>query len=438
MRALYLPWDLALKDGERLLDDIKRWTEIDTVMFMDLFSAKVKKGKRQVAYLDSKVVLPPSTKFDVPVSRLNDEEFASMTGFMKEAKSRGLSVASIVAPLFVCGGHDSMATVDVTGRRLHVRAGTIFYGCPNNDAVFRYGRDFIRSLVDSWPGLGFLTLDHLEYPSNLFVSYPKADLRDLLVCFCGSCQEKATREGFDIKGAKEEVGSLLKLVSTRGARRVSLKSTQTVDVVNYLLRHPLLVEWLNFRMKSMTDYSKRMLEVSRYPGSTTKNDLKVGMYFQLPTLSNLVGTDYDSLAPMFDYACVKFPDYLPGSILPIVADAIAKGTKVVDRDELLSAMRRFLDIGPGPKKYRSLGGLKDVLLYSNATDNTMVDRQMARLADVSSRSKLLPHFWEHNGDIAALKRKMDAVRKHGMKDYTIWAFHDGLTTEKLRAVQGII
>src|SRR5262249_50319823 len=163
MRALYVPWDLALKQGGRLLDDIGALTKVDTLMLMDLFSAKVTRGKRQVAYLDSRVVLPPGARFDVPVNRMGVGQFRSLTAFMEDASSRGFKVASLIAPLFVCGGVDSMACVDVTGRRLHVREKTIFYGCPNNEGVVEYGRRFMDALVDSWPVLDYVLLDHLEY-----------------------------------------------------------------------------------------------------------------------------------------------------------------------------------------------------------------------------------------------------------------------------------
>jgi len=90
-------------------------------------------------------------------------------------------------------------------------------------------------------------------------------------------------------------------------------------------------------------------------------------------------------------------------------------------------------------KYKPLGGMKDVLLYSNATDPSMVERQLKRISGLRSRrTKLIPHVWEHNGDVAGLRAKMEVLRKHGFRDYTVWAFEDGLTSENLRAASGVI
>ncbi len=439
MRALYLPWDLAIRERDRLLDDLQAWTRIDTVMLLDLYFDTVNKGRHRVAYVDSRVAVPPGTKFGVPVSVMSEKQFATLVEFMTAAKSRGFKVAAIAAPLFICGGRESMACVDVSGRRLHVREKTLFYGCPNNEMVVDYGRTFIRSLIDSWPDLDYLSLDHLEYPSNLFVSYPKADLRDLLVCFCESCERKAAEEGFDIGRARQDVDSLLRAISSpRQGGRTAREPVGPADLLNFLVKLPHLTEWLNFRMKSMTDYAKKMAEVSRGAAAAKGSGLQVGFYFQLPSISNLVGTDYESLCQMFDYACAKFPDYIPGTILPMIADEIAKGTRAYDRATLLSSMRGLLDLGPGPKRYKSLGGLKDVLLYSNAADPSMVDMQMKRLSGVVSKTNLFPHFWEHNGDVKSLRVKMEAARKYHLKGYSVWAFDDGLSRENLRAASGVI
>ena len=111
-----------------------------------------------------------------------------------------------------------MACVDFTGRKLLGPKDSVFYGCPNNPAVVDYGQTFVRGVIGSWPEMDYLSLDHLEYPINLFTSYPNTDLRDLFVCFCDWCQMRAREEEFDLEGAKEEVASLFRSISSPRTR----------------------------------------------------------------------------------------------------------------------------------------------------------------------------------------------------------------------------
>jgi hypothetical protein len=439
MRALYLPWELALRERGRLFDDLQAWTKIDTIMLLDLYSTRLRTGTHGVTYHNSQAALPPTTQFNSPVRIVSAEEFAGIADFMRTARSRGFKIASLVAPLFIPAAGESMACVDFTGRKLLGPKDSVFYGCPNNPAVVDYGQTFVRGLIGSWPAMDYLSLDHLEYPINLFTSYPNVDLRDLFVCFCEWCQMRAREEEFDLVGAKEEVASLFRSISSpRPGARPAVGSFSSADVLTFLVKRPQLTTWLDFRRRSMTRYARSLLDACRSASSSRTSKLQVGFYFQLPSLSNLVGTDHEALFPLFDYACVKFPDYIPGSVLPIITDKVSEKARRGDKMVLRSAMRELLDLGPGPKKYRPLGGMKDVLLYSNATDPSMVERQLKRISGLKPRSKVIPHVWEHNGDVASLRAKMDVLRMHGFRDYTVWAFEDGLTRENLRAASGVI
>jgi len=436
MKAMYVPWRLALGEGERILDDLHKWTKIDTIMLLDLYTGGASPEKGRTVYSGSQVAISPDTRFRVPVRTMTKKSFSEARAFMRSARSRGFKVASLVAPLFICGGKQSMACVDSSGRRIRVRERSIFYGCPNNPEVIEYGQDFLRGLVESWPELDFISLDHIEYPINLFVSYPSADLRDLFVCFCGSCKRRAKEDGFDMEAARKDVASVVSALTTRRGPSTG-DPVDPADILSFMVDHPHLTSWLRFRMESMTHYTESIVDSFRADVQSRGSGQKMGFYFQLPSISNLVGTDHAGLRRLFDYAIVKFPDYLPGSILPIMADQIAEKTGAQDSATLLSAMRRLLDIGPGPKSYHFLGDMKDVILYSNATDPSVVDRQMARLSRFP-KAGLMPHVWEHNGDVESLRQRMESLKKYRMKGYTVWAFEDGLTSENIRAASGVI
>ena len=439
MRALYLPWDLALHERDRLLDDLQAFTRIDTIMLLDLYSTRLRTGTHGVTYHNSQAALPPTTRFNFPVRMMSAEDFAGIAEFMKTARSRGFKIASLIAPLFIPAAGESMACVDFTGRKLLGPKDSVFYGCPNPPGVVDYGQTFLKGLIASWPEMDYLSLDHLEYPINLFTSYPNIDLRDLFVCFCESCQTRAREEGFDLEVAKEEVASLFRLISSPRPGTSPEKGTfSSADILAFLVNRPHLMAWLDFRRRSMTRYARSMLDACRDASSSRGSKPRIGFYFQLPSLSGLVGTDYEGLFPLFDYACVKFPDYIPGSVLPLVADKISEKTGARDKMALRSAMRELLDLGPGPTEYEPLGGMKDVLLYSNATDPSMVERQIRRISGLKPKTKIIPHVWEHNGDVASLRAKIEVLKGYGFRNYTVWAFEDGLTRKNLRAARGVL
>ena len=96
MRALYVPWELALHEQDRLFDDLRAWTKIDTIMLLDLYSARLKTGTHGVTYHNSQVALPPTARFSSPVRIMSSEDFAGLAGFMREARSRGFKIASLI------------------------------------------------------------------------------------------------------------------------------------------------------------------------------------------------------------------------------------------------------------------------------------------------------------------------------------------------------
>ena len=144
------------------------------------------------------------------------------------------------------------------------------------------------------------------------------------------------------------------------------------------------------------------------------------------------------LCKLFDFASPKFPDYVPGSELPVPAGEIASRTGGWSKDVLMKTMRQLLDLGPGPERYEPLGGVKDALLYSNASHPSMVARQERYIRHLKGRTTLVPHLWESNGDIAGLRLKRRILRKLGYEDYSVWAFEDGLGRENIRRLKGII
>ena len=105
----------------------------------------------------------------------------------------------------------------------------------------------------------------------------------------------------------------------------------------------------------MSDFVRTIVAAARESAARSNPDLKIGLEFFLPSASNLVGTDYNNLYELFDWASPKFPDYVPGGIVPEVADELASVPAASGTvDDLRAAGRELLDLGPGPAEYDAL------------------------------------------------------------------------------------
>jgi hypothetical protein len=434
-RDIYVPWDAALEGQKTTLEGLAKWTSVDTIMLSDGYTPR---SKRMATHRVEQLVLPSTNAFRVDVTGTTRAKFDEMRAFMDLTHSMKFKVLCLAAPIFIAGGKGSMACIDLTGRHVLGPGGFGVYGCPNNPETNEYGETYVRELIDSWPALDLLSLDHIEYPINLFAYWPKVDIRYLFVCFCDSCQMRTSKEGLDLARVRDEIRSILARIDSRRAEvQDGSRDLRSFNLLNFLLRHPLLTTWLAFRMRSMTDYARRLVRAARAAAKKSNPTLKVGFYTQLPTLSNLVGTDYETLHPLFDYMCPKFPDYLPGSIIPIVADELAKG-RSWNKDELRLMIRRVLELGPGPRRYESLGRLEHALLYSNTFDASIIERQMKYIEHLTKETLIIPHVWGDANGLDGLRKKMATLRRLGFDSYTAWIFGDFLEEGQAMKVRGIL
>ncbi len=205
----------------------------------------------------------------------------------------------------------------------------------------------------------------------------------------------------------------------------------------FFLRRPHLAEWLRFRMDSMTRYSRSLIAAGREAAKEHNPKLKFGMEFQLPSLSPILGTDYVALSSDLDLMIPKFPDYLPGSVIPLFAKEIA-GRVGLDEGALLRLIRDAFDLGPGPRSYKAYSEPKHILLYSNAYDYSIFARQLKYLRPLIGNVPIQPYIWENNNDWRGLRRKIDALADAGFDDFFLWSWEEGISSEHLRALKGIL
>ena len=442
MRSVFVPWSVALGESERLLDDLSRYTKVNGIELLD-FSSQIEKASYGSAHRPASRVLPSSKRLGLDLPIVRREDFKAAQKFMSDATSRGFKITCNFVPLWL--GTEKLresSLVDVTDRHLGGPGDFPVYGCPNDPDMIRYGEFMMREFVKSWPDMEIMALNHLEYPHILLWAYPAVDLESMFVCFCKSCEDAALEHGLDLERMKNEAKLLLATMG-RGApagRKGRPAAVNADDVVNFFLRRPHLAEWLNFRMRSMSDYTRSLIKAGREVAREYNPKLRFGMEFQLPSLSPLLGTDFLDLSFDLDLMIPKFPDYLPGSVVPLFAQEVAARSGL-DRDALLKVIREAFDLGPGPKKYSPYlpyGELRHILLYSNAFDHSIVARQMKYLKSMVGKVPIQPYIWESNNDKESLRKKIEALSSAGFDDFFLWSWEEGITTEHLRALKGIL
>ncbi|MGD0636725.1 MAG: hypothetical protein ABSA72_01625, partial [Nitrososphaerales archaeon] len=305
--------------------------------------------------------------------------------------------------------------------------------------MVRFGEFMIGEFVRAWPDMEIMALNHLEYPWRVRWANPKIDLESLFSCFCGACERTAADQGFDFPRMKEEARSFLASLSSprlHGGEGAP-PALNADDVTQFFLGRPHLVEWLRFRMDSMTRYSLALIAAGREAAKEHNPRLRLGMEFQLPSLSPILGTDFLALSSELDLLIPKFPDYLPGSVIPLFAKAVA-GRVGLDEGALLRLVRDAFDLGPGPRSYKACGEPRHILLYSNAYDCSIFARQMKYLRPLIGKVPVQPYIWENNNDWRGLRRKIDALADAGFDDFFLWSWEEGISTEHLRILKGIL
>jgi hypothetical protein len=436
-RSVFLQWSLLLREGERVLDDLATHTGINTI---ELSNFCLEWGENRVpGHVEepSPLALGPDADFGgLPVPVADQELFGSLVEVMELIRSKGFAIACNLAPLYVSPEVlGRLACVDVTGARvpgIHPRLAV--YACPSNQETVAYGEAMARGFVAGWPSLDVLTVNHAEYPL-----WPQAGLRDLFVCFCDSCGARAENRDLDFARMRDEAQAFYEELTTSRARPGPAEAKLApADVLCALLERPFLADWLRFRLDSMSDFVRRVTGAARESARERGLGLRIGLEFQLPALARLVGTDFVELSSLFDWLTPKFPDYLPGTVIPIAADEVAEKSGAWEAPAVRGALRELFDLGPGPEKYEPVREPVEGLLYSNAFDVSIIERQLRFLRPLDGAVPLHPYIWLYENDLEGLKRKLTAVRANGFEGSFLWCWDRDLSTESLAALAGVL
>jgi len=427
MRALFVHWPRAMKEPDSLLSDLAKWTDIDAVILSHTYFSF--DGREN----HDPLVLPSTDVFDdLPVQTVTATEFDVLVGFADLAKANGFKVGcnlSAIRPNSI--DLAPLGCIDVTGRRV-VGGRSSVYGCPNNPDTLRFGTRLVREIVATWASLDTIDFNHLEYPH-----WPRSGLRDLFVCFCDHCRDKAEAEGIDFDGVQRDAESLYDaLISPAAYIATPPTGLSANDLLSFLVERPQIATWLNFRASSMSEFTRQVTQAGREAAKEHNPDLEIGASFHLPAISRLVGTDFRAHYRLFDWVSPKFPDYVPGTVIPRIADEIGSRSGRWDISELRQAIRDLYDLGPGPDEYRPIASPKEELLYSNTFDTAIIDRQMRHLEPLMGKVPMFPWVWLYNRDLDDLMEKVASLREHGFGGYFLWSWEWDQTDEALKESAG--
>ena len=427
MRAVFLYWSLFERELERVLDDLTEFTTIDTLLVYVWSNSP--HGDR--------LLLPSADGFGElgpPVPVVGEAEFDAFSGLLDLARAKGFQIGCHFSPLFAytekMAGLRNQALVQPSFYDLPFD--NLIWACPNNPATVEYAVGVARSAVAAWPQADLLEVNHVEYPL-----WPHNGFGSLFTCFCPHCRDAAQAAGLDLPALKRAAASLLEELKTAPPPGGPAFSSPANLVLNAMLGRPEIAQWLAFRMDSMTQFVRTVIAAAREAAAQFNPGLKIGLDFFLPSAANLLGTDYAALYHLFDWVSPKFPDYLTGSIVPMIADELNPAGDPARTSALREDMRRILDAGEGPPIYEPSPSLDEQLYYCNTFDASLIDQQMGYLGKLDGTVASYPWVWLYNRDLAGLREKFEALERNGFEGYCIWLWEPDMTTAALQETQGI-
>jgi hypothetical protein len=401
VRSVFVQWSLLERDGERVLRDLGRWTTIDTIELSHVY-----------------LVWGPGDPRPEPAPpALPADGFSRLPELLRLVRRSGFSIACNLSPLFLAAPElRELGCVDASGAPvpgIHPRLPV--YGCPANPEVIRLGETMARAVVDQWRPLDAVALNHLE-----FTVWPQSTARELATCFCDACRALATAMGIDFE-------------RVRGAAR---RLYEPPCDLAFPAGAAELTGWLRLRQEAVSRYTQRVVAALRDAARGAGSTLRVGLEFQLPALAPFVGTDFRRLAPLFDWMTPKFPDYLAGSVVPLVAEELASPR--VEPAALRRRLRELLELGDEPGELTPVPGAPEGLLYAGAFDPGVITAQRGYVDGRVAGRPVYPYVWLYGGDLAALRAKLAAVRAAGWDGFFLWCWDSDLTSEALAAAHGIL
>lgn len=152
-----------------------------------------------------------------------------------------------------------IAVVDIEGNR------SKHWMCPSNNDVREYFFGRTKDILTNNKGIREVELDVVSinvYDPMIVPDWVSPELSPLSQlaagnCFCDNCVEKAEKAGLNVEDIKDVIRAINKeatILTYEQFRNMTDTMRGSFDVVRFLMKHPKLIEWLNFRAKAVDDF----------------------------------------------------------------------------------------------------------------------------------------------------------------------------------------
>lgn len=240
------------------------------------------------------------------------------------ASDVGLDVEVVIDPKnsVFASKHPETAITDVLGNK------STLVPCPSNPDIMAYTKARIRDIIENYDGIMGLELDGVYIDMHQRMTnrrdqpgafYP---LHHIVPesCFCEHCRKIAKEEGIDLKRIEETVKEVTKF-SLREDPEAFYKVYDTFtggyDIVRFILNHPEIVDWLEFRCRLVA----RSLEIIKETVKSINPKVKIFHDTLPPVWAWSMGQDYAGQKHLCDGYKIIFFNKRTGSyeVNPLIA-----------------------------------------------------------------------------------------------------------------------
>lgn len=249
-----------------------------------------------------------------------------------------------------------LAVTDVEGKR------SKHWMCPANPDVRQYFFGRVEDILDYNLGIKEVELDVVSldfYDPQIVPDWVLPELyplRQLATgnCFCEHCSALAISKGLDLVKVKKEISAIYQDAITltyQQFKDLHDSYRGAFDILRFVIRHPLLVDWLRFRGDIVNSFILGMKKVikSKNPNIIISNDLVS------PSFSWTIGQIYADQPSMTDLTKLMIYHKRIGSFEYKPLEKIQKAIPQINDVEILDQYYRLKGFS-GPN---SLLGLKN-------------------------------------------------------------------------------
>ncbi len=244
------------------------------------------------------------------------------------------------------------AVVDIEGKR------SKHWMCPNNPDVRHYFFGRTEDILRNYKGIKEVELDVVSidfYDPQVVPDWVLPELyplRQLAIgnCFCDHCMAKARNAGLDIDKIRAEIGALYKEATTLtydNFKNFADSYRGLFDVMRFVIKHPDLVKWLQFRGSSVDEFVSGINRMVKGidPGILVSSDLVS------PSFSWTLGQLYHTQPAITDLTKLMLYHKRIGSFEIKPLKRIQQAIPAIKEEELLDQYFR-LKAFTGPDSFR--------------------------------------------------------------------------------------